>query len=65
MMFARIWKKASKYDQEITQSYTADKPQHREEETQNNDSHKTSGRQFKQSNTFSLPPQDDCKTRRT
>ena len=37
-------------------------PWHREEEPRNN--HETPGRQTKQSNTLSLPNQDDCKTRR-
>ena len=38
---------------------------HREEEPQNSDCHKTSGRQLEQSNQLSLPHQYDCKTRRT
>ena len=38
-------------------------PCHREEEPQNTDSHKTSGRQPKQSNQL-LAHQDDCKTRK-
>ena len=37
---------------------------HSEEETQNINSYKTSGRQVKLSNRFSLPQQDDCKTRK-
>ena len=37
-------------------------PQHSEEKSQNTNSHKTSGRQFKQSNKLSL--QDDCRTRK-
>ena len=52
----------SEYDQEITQSQTADNPWHREEEPRNN--HETPGRKTKQSNQLSLPHQDDCKTRR-
>ena len=36
-------------------------PWHREEEPHNH--HETPGRQTKQSNQFSLPQQDDCKTR--
>ena len=40
-------------------------PRHREEEPQNTDRHKTSGRQLKQSNQFSLPHQDDGKNRLT
>ena len=39
-------KKVSEYDQEIPQSHTADQPTHREEESQNTNSHKTSERQF-------------------
>ena len=58
-------KKASEYDQEIPQSHTADQPTHREEAPQNTDCHKTSGMQLKQSNQFSLPHQDYCKSRRT
>ena len=38
-------------------------PKHREEEPQNTNSHKTSGRQLKQSNQLSLSHQDHCKTR--
>ena len=33
------------------------KPQHREEEPQNTNSHKTSGRQLKKNNELSLPHQ--------
>ena len=40
-------------------------PWHREEEPQNTDCHKASGRQLKQSNQLSLPHQDDCITRWT
>ena len=40
-------------------------PRNHEEEPQNTDCHKTSGRQLKESNQLSLPHQDDCKTRRT
>ena len=40
-------------------------PQHREEESQNTDCHKTPGRQLKQNRNLFLPHQDDCKTRRT
>ena len=58
-------KKANEYDQEIPQSHTADQPTHREEAPQNTDCYKTPGRQLKQSNQFSLPHQDDCKSRRT
>ena len=39
-------------------------PRHREEESQNNNSHKTLGRQTKLSNQFSLSHQDDCQTRK-
>ena len=35
-----------------------------EEEPQNTNSHKTSGRQLKNSNQLSLPRRDDCKTRK-
>ena len=38
--------------------------QHREEEPQKVYSHKTPGRQLKQSNQLSLPRQDDRKTRK-
>ena len=39
-------------------------PRHSEQEPQNTDSHKTPGKQLKQSNQFSLPHQDDGKTRK-
>ena len=39
-------------------------PRHREEGPQNINSHKTPGRQLKQSDPVSLPRQDDCKTRK-
>ena len=40
-------------------------PEHHEEEPQNTDCHKTSGRQtFKQTNQLSLRHQDDSKTRK-
>ena len=39
-------------------------PWYHEEETQNTNSHKTSGRQSKQSNQSSHPQQDACKTRK-
>ena len=42
-------KKASEYDQETPQSHN---PRHREEEPQNTDRHRTSGRQPKQSNHY-------------
>ena len=38
-------------------------PRHHEDESQNNNSHNTSGSQLKLSNQLSLP-QDDCKTRK-
>ena len=38
-------------------------PRHHEEGSQNTSSHKTSGRQQKQSNLLSLPRQDYFKTR--
>ena len=58
--------KLSEYDQEIPQSHTADQPTASEEEPQNTNSYKTSGRQLKQSNQLSLscPRQDNCKTRK-
>ena len=56
-MIAKI---VSEYNQEITQSKTAN-PWHHEAKPHNN--HETSGRQKKQSNQLSLPHQDDCKTR--
>ena len=39
-------------------------PHHHGEESQNTNSHKTPGRQLKQSNLLSLPLQDDFKTRK-
>ena len=51
----------SEYDQEIPHSQTADNPWQREEEPHNH--HETPGRQTKQSNQFSLPHQDACKTK--
>ena len=53
--------KNSEYDQEISQSKTADNPWHREEEPLNHQ--ETPGRQIKQSNQLSLPHQDDYSTR--
>ena len=47
-----------KYHYHILQT----KPPHREEEPQNSNSHKTSGKQLKQSNQLSLPHQNGCKT---
>ena len=52
---------ASEYDQEISQSQTADNPWHLKEGPLNH--HETPGRQIKQSNQLSLPHQDDCNTR--
>ena len=43
-IYANDYKKASKYDQKIPQSHTAD--QHHEEEPQNTKIHKASGRQL-------------------
>ena len=51
----------SEYGQEYHNYKLQTNPWHREEELHNN--HETSGRQTKQSNQFSLPHQDDCKTR--
>ena len=42
-----IQKKTSEYDQELSQSQTADQPRHREEESKYTDCHKTSGRPLK------------------
>ena len=54
-------KKVSEYNQELTQSQTADKPMvPRRRATQ---PHETPGRQTKQNNQLSLPNQDDCNTR--
>ena len=60
--FARLHysKKVSEYGQEIPLSLfhtLQTKPRHREEEPQSTNSHKTSGRQLKQSNQLSLPHQ--------
>ena len=44
------YQKVSEYDQEIPHSINAAKPMHREEESQNTNCHKTSGRQLKLSN---------------
>ena len=54
-------KNSNLYTQLIPQSQTADKPWHCYVEPHNN--HEASGRQTKQSNQFSLPHQDDCKSR--
>ena len=54
-------KKVSEYDQKIPQSQTEGKPTGPRGEPHNH--HETPGRQTKQSNHFSLPYQDDCKTR--
>ena len=59
--FREIAKIVSEYGQEIPQSQTADNPWHHEEEPLNH--HGTPGRQTKQSNQLSVPPQDDCITR--
>ena len=52
--------KNSEYDQEITQSQTADKPMAARSRANH---HETPGRQTKQSNQLYLSHQDDCKTR--
>ena len=49
--------KVSEYKQEDPHSLLQMNPRHREEEQQNTYSHKTSGRQLKQSNYHSLPRQ--------
>ena len=46
--------KVSEYDQKIPRSHTADRPRHREEESQNNNSHRTSGRQTKSNRLFPI-----------
>ena len=51
----------SEYDQEISQSQTADNPMAREEEPLIH--HETPERHIKQSNQLSLPLQDDCNAR--
>ena len=56
--------KVSEYKQEIPQSLLLINPRHREEEQQNIYSHKTSGRQLKQSNYHSVPRQDVNKNRK-
>ena len=48
----------SEYDQEMPQSHTADQPTAPNEESENTNSHKTSGRQS------AIPHKDDCKTRK-
>ena len=53
----------SEYDQEYHNHTLKTNVRHREEEPQNTNSPKTSGRQFKQSNQHSPPCQYDCKTR--
>ena len=59
-----VWSKIYEYDQKIPQSHTATNLRHREEEPQNINKTKTTGRQFKQSNQFSSPRLDDGKTRK-
>ena len=54
-----LYQKASEYEQEMSQSHSAD-----EEEPQNINSNKTSGRQLKQSNQLALPCQDAYKRRK-
>ena len=54
-------KNSNLYTQLIPQSQTADKSWHRYVEPNNN--HEAPGRQTKQSNQFSLPHQDECKSR--
>ena len=56
--------KVSEYKQEKTQSLLQINPRHREEEEQNTYSHKTPGRQLKQSNYHSLPRQGVNKNRK-
>ena len=56
----RAKKIVSEYDQEITQSQTADNPV----APRGRAAQPSPGRQFKQSNQLSLPHQDDCNTRR-
>ena len=56
--------KVSEYKQEKQQSLLHINPRHREEEEQNTYSHKTPGRQLKQSNYHSLPRQGVNKNRK-
>ena len=56
--------KVSEYKQEIPQSLLLINQRHREEEQQNTYSHKTSGRQLKQSNYHSGPRQGVNKNRK-
>ena len=51
-------KLVSEYDQEISQSQTADNPM-----APPLNHHETTGRQIKQNNQLSLPHQNDCNTR--
>ena len=56
--------KVSEYKQEKPQSLLQINPRHYEEEEQNTYSHKTPGRQLKQSNYHSLPRQSVNKNRK-
>ena len=56
--------KVSEYKQEKTHSLLQINPWHREEEQQKTYSHKTPGRQLKQSNYHSLPRQGVNKNRK-
>ena len=51
--------KVSENDQEIPQTHTVDQPTAPWAESQNTNSHKTSGRPLKLNNQLSLPQQDD------
>ena len=54
----------SKYVQKYhTHTLQMTNPRHSEKGSPNTNSLKTSGRELKQSNTLSLPRQDDCKSR--
>ena len=57
-------RKLSEYRQEKPHSLLQINPRHREEEQQNTYSHKTSGRQLKQSTYRSLPRQGVNKNRK-
>ena len=58
-------KKVSVFDQEINTTVTSCRPAHElEEEPQNTNSNKTSGREIKHSNQLPLPRQYDCKIKK-
>ena len=57
-------KKRSACHKKSPQTHTADHPRHHEEETQNTNSHITTGRELNQSNKLVLAQGVDYKTRR-